>query len=468
MNSRRRFISNGILTIIGLNLSSSLLAKTVSPVSRFFNNRILSTLTTAAKLRREGVYRYISDYTDPRNPPRINSELLEAINLYHEVINEDKFEIRAFNGIRKIKNLTNEDPIEVLDLYFRQYQIDTRNPNFKEAIAKEYLRLAIGNTRYARTIEDPKVMLDQARTLFKDLSNEYPNNIHYHNQYLKTDYLISLDFPTTDARESRELKTLKKDNRIKYKSRFQHLRTSEIKVKLDNLLVKPQNSQRNKQIKSVYKIYIEKLVENREEGAVFTLLNDLYNFDTSDSNTLFLIRKYAHKFSNYKWLEQIAIRNNQEKRTFWSKLALFDVYLKRHIIDNEADVREMYNILTDIERTELNFVNYFEFISRRIKFGIYVDGYTDVKGDIMNLASRLRGTSSAHWIDKFNRLCIDFYAKNNSLQDQVTVINLALKDNYLEIADPLMQSIKSVNKYRETNKPVHNQRLSRLRDRLMG
>ncbi|UPT69789.1 MAG: hypothetical protein M0D53_11600 [Flavobacterium sp. JAD_PAG50586_2] len=450
---RRKFIFTTSLGLLGVCVTNSAFGKVYSYIEKPKNEpTILEMLTEAANKRKIG-------------------QLDQAQAIYNQVISIDSNEIRAYDGKRKILLQAKYKELEVLNLYLAGFTLNPENLKFKERIAKEYMRLALGNKKFTQQIlvnvnDD---LLETAKTYLQQVKIEIPSDVQVKAQLEKALKKISQEAHIIDPRLNAVLKDDKKANKLVYRQRFDDLTLEQINTKLDSLLTKTSDDFRDIHIRELYRVYIRRLKESGNFDLAATFTKTLYLFDKQDSQSLKIARNICKKDKKYDVLEEIERKNDLIKRSFWSKIALFDVLYKRREKDGVGSLSEMTTILNAASAKKYSFYHIFEYKVRQVKLALIKNNIPEAQSLLTNFADSLTGTKSAHFIDKFNILCVKYYLKTNNVQNAMAVFEIALKQNETEITDIFLAKLVAVNKEKDNStKKIHNERLNNYRIELLN
>lgn len=463
--NRRKFITSSTLTFINIGLFGNLINSFSILKQEDTEETIAQKLKKAADLRKSNsqVAEGLLQRSTVSNPSE--TDLNQAKNLYNEVIALDGEEIRAYDGLRKILLQYKHNELAVLNIFITPSAIYTNNYLLKERVAKEYMRLALGNKKFAKQINNPQDLLEVSKELLIEAKTAMPLNVQFEAQYQKAERKIAANASKIDARDNPELKKIKRENRQIYQHRFDKLNSSEVFAKLESLLKKPKPQSRNHHIRDTYKILINKLFKEGDVKRALSELKNLYYFDKEDPHTLALIRNACAELKSFELLEEIERNNDSIKNTLWSKIALFDVLLKKNEI-SKVDFIEMDKILAQALKMSSSFTNTFEVKSRQVKLSFAGQDYAAGYKSLITFADTITGITSSHWIDRFNFLCVKYYKDNNEKQKAMMVYNIALQENDLPLNDLLLQKVHLVNTYRKQNMVTHNNTLRYFRDLL--
>lgn len=449
--NRRKFITTSSLGFLSLGL----FGKTPINLSFFLYDK--KPVETIPELLRQAALK------------RKNGELSLATNLYNQVISLNVNEIRAYDGLRKVLLQSKYKELEVLQLYSVGLNQNPSNLVFRERVAKEYMRLALGNKKFVNQFNSQQDLLELSKSTFLQLKNAVPSNIQFEAQFIKAERKVQQNANNIDARSNSALKSYKKNNRGSFKKRFKDKGVDELESKLSALLAKPVSLQRKTHIKELYKVLVKKYSKNNNPNKAIQKLNALYQFDSNDVNTLRIARKICKKHSKLSALESFEIQNDAFKNTFWSKIALIDVLIRRYKKDGVGNPSTIENNLSKALKLRFRPQHYFEVNSRKFKVSIYKGNEAQAKESLLAFADSISGIPSAHYIDRFNLLCVRFFKKFNKNDKALNVISIALKEMNKEPEDEILKKIFEVNQHKaKVIKPIHDERLNKIRTKLMS
>lgn len=450
--NRRKFVSATTLSFLGIGLSGKIFGF-VNPTTTLTlptaNQTVLQLLTQASYKRKSGLFE-------------------ESRGIYEQVISINSNEIRAYDGIRKILLQYKYKELEVLNLYLNGYTLNPTNIYFKQRIAKEYMRLALGNKKFKDQLNFPEDLLEKAKTFLLQANIEVPTDEQILKLLEKADFKLNSNANILDARLNEELKNYKKENHIEYKNRFDDVSEVEIKAKLDELLLKTSSDYRDVHIRELYRVYVKKLKQNGNVELASQYSKEMYLFDKKDSRSLKIARNICKKDEKYEVLEAIERKNESIKKSFWAKIALFDVLYKRYLKEGVGSLSEMRNILNSAGTKKFSFYQIFEYKIRQVKLALVRNNLTEAESLLTNFADTLIGTTSAHFIDKFNLLCVEYFLKINSNESALTVFEIALKQNEKTLDNTILKKLVLVNEEKKNKKEIHNKRLNEARIKIMN
>jgi hypothetical protein len=448
--NRRKFLSTTILSLVGVGLYGSTSLRFDSFSKNVSLDTIPQLLKKAAIKRKAG-------------------ELLEAKSIYQQIISINVSEIRAFDGLRKTLLLEKFKELEVLQLYNFGLKENPASPIFKERLAKEYMRLALGNKKFANQLDQNANLLEVADSVFLQLKNENPNKRIYQELHSKASLKIKNNANLLDARNNLELKKQRKQNKEDYKKRYDNLSTDVLELKLSNLLSKPFTDNRKKHIAELYIIIIAKYSRNNDSRKVIQKLNSLYQFNPNDVNTLKLIRKFCKKYSKLSVLEKYERKNDDIKESFWSKIALIDTLILRFKKDRVGSINEIQDHLDIADTLKSRPTHHFEINSRKFKISIIKGNRQEAKNNFISFSESIRGISSAHYLDRYNLLCVRYFKKFGDFDSMMESISISLNELNKEPEDELMKMLYELNLQKDNkSKMIHNQRLLKIRNKIIS
>lgn len=449
--NRRKFITTSSLGFLSLGLFGN------TPINLSFFSLDKKPVETIPQLLRQAALK------------RKNGELGLATNLYNQVIAMNSNEIRAYDGLRKVLLQSKYKELEVLQIYSTGLN---QNPNsliFRERVAKEYMRLALGNKKFVNQFNSEEDLLELSKSAFLQLKNSVPANIQFNEQFNKAERKVLQNANSVDARANLALKNYKKNNRTNFKKRFKDIDVVALESKLTTLLAKPTSLQRKIHIKELYKILAKKYSKNNNPNKAIQKLNALYLYDSSDVNTLRIARKICKKHSKLAALESFEAQNDTTKNTFWSKIALIDVLIRRYKKDGVGNPTTIQNKLSTALNLRFRPHHYFEVYSRKFKLSIFKGNESEAKTNLLIFADSISGIPSAHYIDRFNLLCVRYFKKYNKKEKALEVISIALKETSKAPEDEILKIIFEINEHKaKVIKPIHNDRLNNIRTKLMS
>lgn len=452
--NRRKFVQRTSLVLLG----------SLIPMNTYSN--ILSTNTVDKKLSTKDLSKRLKAAADLRK----NGSLGRAKRKFFKIIEDYPNSIIAYDGLRKTLLQDKFRELEVLQLYENGLALNPDNKNFKERLAKEYMRLALGNKKFSKQNYNSENLLVKSRKLFKQLKEDYPERKEYADLLQKVKRKNKQNADSIDARENIELKSFKKSQRKKFRKRFDNANLEVLENKLNQLLGKPKNISRNKNIKELYNLIISKLRKENNWEEVFSYSIALYQFDKTDSKSIQKVKKYAIKTKNFNQLVKVCEENDNAKKTFWSKLSFFDSYLKRYRKEKKGNISKLQGVLSELDKKITNTNQLIEVKVRLIRLSFLEKDFTKTESNLIDLGELLFRTENCHLAIRYSILLARFYSRQKDFQKSIEIVQYALgQSNRLSDSDSkLSVCIADVNQAVTIEKAVHKERLNRILSKLQS
>ena len=442
MISRKKF-----LHLAGLGMLSSLAPNFL--FAKFFklpsiDDDIATLLKAARRLRKQG---------------RLNA----AKTKYEQVLSLNASEIRAYNGIRKILLSKKNKELQVIQLY---QQASANIPNdlrIKRRLYNQYAKAALGNKKIIGQLNIPgNRILTYVKERYEELLlQNYPNKKNLEKELIKINKYIALNVDTVDTRKNKELKKYRRENRNMHKRRFDHLTAQETTQKLATLKAAETSADRLPQIREMSKVNIAAFrTEKNYSAALRASYTYLDTIDKSDPYFIKQFRELSKQLNSLDNLIRFEEHNHSQKNTFWSALALFDVYCRQCETQNSAGSSAMDSLVQEISAKSENPQQNFETATRQIKYYTLKNDFANAKIKILALCRQKTGTTDAHSIDRVNLLIAKFYAKQGDSNNKSKILNIInAPKSFVENEDELIRSTALLNLNRSNEKPIHLQQL---------
>jgi len=444
-NSRRRFIQTSSLGLLGTLIPFQLYGKTIYELPP---SLLQERLKEAADLRKEG---------------RIN----RAINKFTRITQDYPSDIRGYDGLRKALLQKKYKELEVLQLYEAGFLNNPNNKDFKQRLAKEYMRMILGNTKFTNQYNSSENLLVRAHDFFRDLKNEYPERPEYLQLFRKVKRKIEHQADTVDARVNNDLKAYKNSQRKKFKRRFKDRSEAEIENKLNELLVKPDNPTRKRHIKELYRILIKRKRANQDWISAFSLAQALYNVDKSDSVSLRIVKRMANKTNSYNELVAICQENRILQDTFWAKVGLFDAELKRYNKTGSGSLAVMSQLVDELLSEASDTKETIEAKERAIRLCLKQQNFALAQTHLISLGELLSGTENPHLAILYSVLTARYFTKQQNYNDGILTIRALLGEAQIEEdSSILLQLVDGAIQGVTIEKEVHLSRLNKVLNRL--
>ncbi|MGV0925012.1 tetratricopeptide repeat protein [Empedobacter tilapiae] len=436
--SRRRFIYTSSLSFISFSIFSPFIkANNLLNISFQDLDELLKNASNARKLK--------------------NYPLSESI--YNQILGLYPTEERAYFGLRKTFILQKKY-INILHLFEDGITKNPNNPSLIAQLAKEYSSIALGNKKLVKELNYNFSLLDRSRELYEKATSLYvkPQTLSRGQDstdsggennaeigLAKTEQKIDAQAIKIDARDNVSLKQTRKSNQISARTKFIILSEAELISKLNILLTRPFNIQRNKEIKAIYFTLIRKYKKDNRITDQYNYALKLYNFDTTDPYSLFLIKKAGIRASQYNSLDIILKQNAISKNTAWSRLSYIDFLLLKYRQTNQVDLPYLNNLIESLNITysltpnliiEKNF--------REIEYNLVTRNFSKTKDLLLAMASDFRGTKNVHNIICFSKYFSSYYILIGDKDIATSLVNQILSSNNITYTDELASKINQL------------------------
>ncbi|WP_445721383.1 hypothetical protein [Flavobacterium sp.] len=329
------------------------------------------------------------------------------------------------------------------------------------------MRLSLGNKKFATQLNQTNDLLELARSSFSQLKNTHPNNIQFEELFNKARRKKNQNANIIDARDNIVIKKYKKNKRKQFKKRFDNFDTITLEKKLSFLLKKPRDIKRDEHIKELYRIIIKKHSKAKAGILACEKAKNLYLYDTKDVNSLRIARRFCKKNKEFKILEDIERKNDSIKKTFWSKIGLFDILLKRFNKDSVGSYNEMKTILDSSYLLKSNPIHYFELETRKFKLYLIKDPI-EALNQLKEIGISINGISSSHYINRYNILCVRYFKKIGETENALKILNIAMNEETKEPQDLFFKLIYTINKEKKTSNTTHFEKLNKIRTKIIS
>jgi hypothetical protein len=452
--NRRKFVQSTSMVLLG----------SLIPLNTYSN--IISANAVDKKLSSKNLSERLKKASDLRK----NGKIERSKRKFLKIIEDYPYSIIAYDGLRKSLLQDKFQELEVLQLYEKGFALNPDNKDFKERLAKEYMRLILGNKKYSKQNYNSENLLVKSRKLFKELKEDYPERKEYKDLLKKVKRKIKQNADSVDARKNNELKTFKKYQRKKFRKRFDNENLEGLQNKLDKLLNKPKNISRSKNIKELYNLIISSLRKEKNWREVFRYSLALYQFDKTDSKSIQKVKKYAIKTKNFDKLVEICSKNNDMKKTFWSQLSFFDSYFKRYKKEKKGNILKLQQILSELDKKITDTNQLIEVQVRSIKLSLLEKKFIKTESNLIDLGKLLSGTENCHLAVRYCVLLARFYSIQKDYQKSIEIIQYALGDsnNLIDPYSKLSICVTDVNQAVTIKKAVHKKRLDQVLSKLQS
>lgn len=435
--SRRKFIFTSSLSFISFSIFSPFIKA----------NHLLKI-----------IYQDVEELLRNASEARKLENYILSESIYNQILSLYPTEERAYFGLRKTFILQKKY-INVLHLFEEAIIQNPNNPALISQLAKEYSSIALGNKKLVKGLNYNFSLLDKSKELYEKATLLYDkpqilsrgqsassggeNNAEI--GLIKTEQKIDARATIIDARDNISLKQTRKSNQISARTKFIVLTEAELISKLNILLAKPFNVERNKEIKAIYFTLIRKYKKENRSHDQYNYALRLYNFDKTDPYSLFLIKKAGIKASQYTVLDNILKQNTISKNTAWSRLSYIDFLLLKYRKTNQVDLSYLKNLIDSLDTTYSLTPNLvIERKFREIEYHLVTKNFSTAKALLSSISTDFRGTKNVHNIISFSKYFSSYFILTGNKEIAITLVNQILSPNNMAYTDELASKINQL------------------------
>ncbi|WP_353102239.1 hypothetical protein [Myroides odoratus] len=474
--NRKEFILSSSLFFLGINFlrSSPLLPAVEFQLQNKKKSDVPLLLKKAADLRKKSfVYQQEKVLKSRRSlffSPTNNANSIYII--YDQILKENPEEIRAYNGKRKFMLQDNRTSLDVLNMYLDGAKINANNSIFLERLAKEYLRILSGSSQQLKKLPSPyndkKKLLDSIEKYFEKAIQLDGTNEQYSVQLKKLQELKLIGFFTIDPRKNMALKAQKKERKLVQKKLEATLSSSDYQVRIKRLKDRKKDPIRMVQIANLEKKHIKKLQKEKNFSLSVERCMQYYQANPKDVDGLKLVRLTLAKNRRYDLLESIERKNVELKESFWSYIALTKVLFIRIEREGYQNFGEISTLIDKADKLAVLSNQKFEVKCRRSKLNVLV-GSPNTEKELLAFGSELIGLRNRYRIDRYTRLCVEFFQSKNQSNLALMAIETVLnQDNFESDENSILVQLQHMGRYRESMSLQDNMDLEMLRQKILN
>lgn len=479
---RKKFIISSSFFLLGVNFlrASSLIPSDYFQSKNTDTTNISLLLKEAAELRKQSFVKKQNPIAMSRraffsSPMATNSSTSTADTvyaIYDKVLAKNPSEIRAYNGKRKFMLQQSEQLLDVVNMYVDGVQSNPEQALFKERTAKEYLRVLSGSAKQIKNLPYP---LNDRTKLLKTIESYYEQAIRQDNtnvqfiiQLEKLRELKAIGFFEMDSRKNRQLKARKKQNKEVARRDRETLTSTDYALKIKRLKARAGDNYRLADLLISEKRYIKNLQKEKQYSKAVEEAVKYYKRNSEDVDGLKLVRLTLKKNKRYDLLESIERDNNKRQNTLWSNLALFNVLMKRVELSGSKNYTELSSLLK--KSTALAEFNNekFELKCKEFSLAIYMKSST-LPQQLVEYGWELIGLRVPYRIDRYTRLCVDYYLSIGQTDKALTAIDIMMSLNTdSELEDNILDTLKRIAEFREKAVEGQGEELIFLKQKILN
>lgn len=442
MITRKKFLTLSSLGAISLLFPNFIFSKQNNEAAAFDLNGLLKNAKDLRKLGKNN----------------------EARQIYQQILIQFPNEIRAYDGLRKIILSQKKKEWEVILMFKAALIINPNNIELQQRLYREYFNAVLGNKRIRATINFNGRLLADVKQKFEIFLQSQPNNKSFQKQHAKITRLLDCNADSICANANPTLKTYRKNSYKSFKNRFNDVSTTALENKLNILMSKPHSAERKLHIREITNLLVKR---HRKDKNNSVALNKalLYHNNIDNTDPLFLkyIRDLSKIEGNFDTLLNVEIQNHSIKKSFWSALALIDVYIRKSEKMHTALPSNVSSLLSFLEDNAYSPQKIFELTTRKIKVDLIKNQTENAKIKILSECKNMFGISNCHYIDRINVLTGMYFKKINDNDNLKKILNVAIyPESFINDSDQLIKSLAHMNLNRSKSNFIHIQNLNKL------
>ncbi|WP_025125363.1 hypothetical protein [Myroides odoratimimus] len=473
---RKKFILSSSFFLLGMNF---LKASTLIPSSCFQepikgNTNINLLLKKAADLRK-------SNFVKKQNKGAMSRRMFfsSPINgtnniyaIYDQILEDSPTEIRAYNGKRKLMLQESESVLDIVNMYLKGVELNSHDALFKDRLAKEYLRVLTGSFKSIKSLPSPlnnkKELLDAIEKYYVEAIALDSNNQQLLVQLEKLRELKGLGFFEVDSRKNKQLKHRKKANKALVRNENRLMTSSDHLKKIKRLNARDIDDYRNSELQLSEKKYIKSLQKEKNYAKAVEESVKYYKRNPEDVDGLKLVRITLKKNKRYDLLESIERDNNKRQNTLWSHIALFNVLMKRIELTRSKNYTELDTILLNAKKLAEFNNEKFELKCKELFLGIYKKT-PSMSQQLLEYGQELVGLRVPYRIDRYTRLCVDYYMSIGEIDKALTAIDIVVSLNTdSQLEDSILDTLRRIAEFREKTIEGQDEELIFLKQKLLN
>ncbi|EHO13611.1 hypothetical protein HMPREF9715_01149 [Myroides odoratimimus CIP 101113] len=400
-----------------------------------------------------------------------NSGVSNVYTIYDQILEDTPSEIRAYNGKRKLILQEGQDNRKVIEMYRQGAEKLTNHALLKERLAKEYYRVLSGNKSVLKDLptpyNNPKDLLKSIKMFLESAKELDQDNNQISIQLDKLEELSSLGFFSSDCRVNKQIKQRTKDLRIQRRQEIAALDSTQLRKQLSKIKKRMSNLDRKKDQLITEKRYIRTLQKEKKFKDSVEQAVQYYTRNPKDIDGLKLVRITLKKNKRFDLLETIERENQKHQNSFWAKLSLIDVLLKRVEVNNKKNYSEIADLIEKLKDSgRLNREKY-EIKFREIRLSVLSNQSPEQK--LLEVGGELVGISKAYKVDRFIRECVYYFENKKMRHYSIMTLNLVLKSDLLEQDNDnqLLSLIEALSEFRISD-TEQDKSILQLRDKLLN
>lgn len=374
----------------------------------------------------------------------------KAKNKYEQIIQSNPQEARAYDGLRKClfqKPKQESTYLAILEDAANQFP---DNKAIQQRLCSQYIKIAGGNKKLSKLKNDN--LLGLAQQKLSVLQSQYPNDPCLQKQLQKANSLVSINAGQLHFKSNPDLKQQHKQNQVIFKERFNSFNDDELTSQLSDLKSKVYNKEREKHIRELYLILIDRKVKNKDTDNAINISKEYQSLYPQDKSAIYWLRRLSNLKGDHQLALEAENKNHLIKQSFWSASAYFSVIEKYE----SSNLTKMQQLLAEMQQKKIDQHEEFIFHCKQIDLLLLQNQNAIAESkinDLLKSKSEIRNTSI---IDSINVMLIKYFKKTQQENIISTIPYIIINSKELrDSSDPWEKKIAMLNINRDFSKSVY-------------
>lgn len=395
----------------------------------------------------------------------------KAERLFKKVIDINPKIIPAYYGLKKVYALQKGKQAAIIRILKKGVKNNPKNAELLGAMAKTYANLGLGDKKMKGAFGENENFLTRSKKLYEKALRIRPENKNLKSGLQRVLVKIECNAEKIDARDNILIKRKRKARRMHHKKMLREKSHQKLLRRLEILKAKPFHKARREKIKTFYRELIRRARKKKQYSKALEYAQMLYQEDTTDPLSLYLVRRLCKGGKNYEKLISINEQNFHQKKTFRSAMAWFSAKLWAYQKGSIGSVEELSNTLTKCQKLPKNGqTEKKEFKFKEIVFLLVTDQQTKSLEKLIELGKNISYARSVHQALRYNRCVTRYYIKTGQKDKAIFALNQLLEKNneILDNTDELLLLTVAMNRRITIEKSIHIQQIKQLRSKLLS
>ena len=394
-----------------------------------------------------------------------------AERLFKKVIDNTPKIIPAYYGLKKVYALQKVNQAAIIRVLRKGVKNNPKNAELLGVMAKTYANLGLGDKKMKTAFGENENFLIRSKKLYEKALRISPENKNLKRGLQRVLVKIDCNAEKIDARDNTLIKRNRKARRMHHKKMLREKSHQKLLHRLEILKAKPFDKARREKIKAFYRELIRRARKKKQYSKALEYAQMLYQEDTTDPLSLYLIRRLCKGAKNYEKLISVNEQNFHQKKTFRSAMALFSAQLLAYQKSSIGSVEALSGTLKkcqqlptvgQTEKKELQF--------KEIAFSLAIGQKEQGLAKLIELGKNISYARSVHQALRYNRWVARYYMKTGQKDKAIFTLNQLLekKNEVLDTTDELLRLTVGMNRRLTLEKTIHIQQVKQLRSKLLS